>query len=630
MPIRVLPQTLINQIAAGEVIVRMASVVKEMVENSIDAGAAGIEILVENNCRDVEVRDDGSGMDREDAELCLQRHATSKISTVEDLFSLRTRGFRGEAVPSIASVSRMEIQTRRRDVLSGTRLVVEGGRIERIEAVGCPPGTRIQVRDLFYNTPARLKFLKTPASEMNALLSTVMRQAMAQPGVGIRVERDGREVLDVPPGQSLAERFRSLLGSQLKGELLPLNFERGTTRIDGILAHPHDARGDRRSQFFFVNGRPFASKQLGAAMEQACRGYVMIGRFPIACVFIEVPPEEVDFNVHPTKDEVRFRNERSIAGAVYRAVQQALEGSPALVGEVKLDEQNGIETEAREAPAKHDGPSIQPPPGPPGFFKTPEQLIRRAFERKQDRQRSQGDLLVEADKRARREAPAPEKSLRLSVGRHGDGSAIAAGPGEKPDYGFWERGYEPEPLGQIAATYILVRFGDELLIVDQHASHERLVYIHLKHRTRRIDSQALMIPITMELDPAQSEALRGMVPHFERMGFEVSEFGRRTWAVNSVPADLPEFDPVPLIIESIGDMEEARRINALDDLYDKILIRTACHGAIRAGDILSMDRMKGLMAEIKAERLSFTCPHGRPTIVRLSKAELDKQFKRIV
>ena len=635
MPVKVLPQTLINQIAAGEVIVRMASVVKELVENSIDAGATRIELAIRNEVRDLEVRDDGCGMSREDAELSLQRHATSKIRSIEDLFNLSTRGFRGEALPSIASVSRMELQTREHGSLSGTRIVIEGGRIQRIEAAGCPPGTRFIIRDLFYNTPARLKFLKSTVSEMNAVLATITRQAIAQPQIGFRVERDDREVLELPTGQSLADRFASILGSQLHGKLVAMDFERDGMRVHGILGHPHDARGDRRSQYFYVNDRPFSSKSLTGALEQACRGFVMAGKFPVASVFIDVPPGDVDFNVHPTKEEVRFRDERAVGGAVYHAAKNALEGSSALVGEVRLgpDDVAPPAPPTGPPPAEDGSRSAAPPSRPtiPGFFTSPDELVRRAFERKQQRPASQPDWLAEAERLRRVDSGAPAPApTRLITARHGDGSVIAAGPGERPDEAFWSQGLEPEPLGQIAETYILVRYGSDLLIVDQHAAHERLVYLELKRREKRIDAQPLLIPLTVELEPAQSEAMRELLPRFAGLGFEIDAFGPRTWAIHSLPTDLPEFDPVPMLVELIGDMEESKRQHALEDMRDRILIRTACHSAIRAGMRLSQETMRELLAQIKGERLSFTCPHGRPTIVRLGRDELEKQFKRVV
>lgn len=639
MPIKVLPQTLINQIAAGEVVVRMANVVKELVENSIDAGATRIEIIVSNEARDLEIRDDGCGMSREDAELCLQRHATSKINTVEDLFELQTRGFRGEALPSIASVSRLEIQTRPPADLSGTRVVVEGGRIQRLEGVGCPPGTRILVRDLFFNTPARLKFLGSVISETNSIMTMVTRQAMAQPQVGFRVERDGREVLDVPSGQALTDRFVALMGTQVNRDPLPLDMERHGVHVGGLLAHPQDTRSDRRAQYYFVNGRPFSSKAIQGALEQACRGFVMVQRFPICCVMIDIPPREVDFNVHPTKEEVRFQNERGVAGAVYHAAKAALEGSSAHVGEVTLP--RGGEIPREPSPAGDSGeqsmpsePETKPAPQPPAFFTSPGELIRRSFEKKGGRGQ-QTDWIHEAD-RFRNLPDVPDSTpqttgqSRLLQVRRKDGGNVYAGPGEKPNNDFWARGFEPEPLGQVAETYILVRFGEDLLIVDQHAVHERLVYIALKKKIREIESQTLLIPITMELSPQQSAIMPHLVDTFADLGIEIAEFGPRTWAIQSLPADLGEFDPVPIVIEMIDDFEEVRRTNALEELRDRLMIRTACHSAIRAGDRLPMSRLRSLMAEVKAERLSFTCPHGRPTIVRLSKDELDRQFKRVV
>ena len=635
VPVKVLPQTLINQIAAGEVIVRMASVVKELVENSMDAGATRIEVQVDAGARDLEVRDNGAGMNREDAELALQRHATSKIESLDDLLAIQTRGFRGEAVPSIASVSRLEMQTRPHDALSGTRVVVEGGRIVRIEAAGCPPGTRMIVRDLFYNTPARRKFIKTPASELNAVMATLMRQAMAQPSIGFRVERAGQTVMELPEGQALADRFRSLLSAQVGKPLLPLDFEREGCRVTGLLAHPQDARGDRRSQFFFVNGRPFSARPLGAALEQACKGYVMAGRFPICCVMIETGPGEVDINVHPTKEEVRFQNERLVAGTVYHAAREALEGCEDLLGDMQLPgREEKAEPDSPAAPPRESPrPAGEPAPGQafPGFFSSPERLIQRAFDRKRQRE-AQPDILAPGPRpEAPPEAPTPPaEPARLPRVRTGDGAPVSAGPGERPEYSFWEGTDEPEPLGQVAGTYIVARYRGALLIVDQHAAHERLVYLQLKRRPAATESQALLLPVTVELTAAQSETMHELAPLFREHGFELEAFGPRSWLLKSIPADLPELDPVPLLTGMIDDYEEARRIDALGELRDRLLIRAACHGSIRSGAVLSREEMGSLLRQIKEERLSLTCPHGRPTIVRLTREELDRQFKRVV
>ncbi|MCB2154053.1 DNA mismatch repair endonuclease MutL [bacterium] len=637
MTIRVLPQTLINQIAAGEVVVNMASVLKEMVENSIDAGATHIDIELANDLRDMTIADDGCGMDRDDAELSLQRHATSKIRTTEDLFAIQTRGFRGEALASIAAVSRLELQTRRHEDLSGTRVVVEGGAIERIEGAGCPAGTRIIVRDLFFNTPARRNFLKTPVGEFNAALRTLVRQALAAHEVGVRVVKDDKVHLDLPVGQSLADRFKALMGSQVEHGLLELAFDRPPARVRGYLARPLSSRSDRRSQYLFVNDRPFSSKQIAAAIEQACRGFIMIGRFPIFCVFIDVPPEEVDINVHPTKEEVRFRNERSIAGACYHAARLALE-EHGHVPNMQLGDEQGPQPAEQESRPAQD----------PAFFTSPEALVARAFERKRAREVQSDWIGLAAQQedfqpRAPEFAPALGPAERVSAEepeadaeptapppKHSAQSPIAAGPGERPEPNFWRQGYEPEPLGQIANTYIVVRFGPDLLLVDQHAAHERIRFIELQQRSAEISSQTLLVPETFDVPADRRAAMETLAPALQNLGFEVEEFGGSTWSITGVPSDLQKVDPKSLILDLLDEFESAPRINRVADLREKILIRAACHSAIRAGQRLTAMEMEELLRLMRQHQLSFTCPHGRPTVIRLAKDELDKQFKRIV
>ncbi|MDX2174939.1 MAG: DNA mismatch repair endonuclease MutL [Candidatus Sumerlaeia bacterium] len=624
MPVRILPQTLINQIAAGEVIVRMASVLKELVENSIDAGATRIRVEFANQLRDAVVTDDGSGMSRDDAEMSLQRHATSKIASIDDLIHLRTRGFRGEALASIAAVSRMELATRRRDELSGTRIVVEGGILQRLEPVGAPPGTRIAVRDLFFNTPARLKFLKSPVGELNAVLQVATRQALAADLVGFRVEREGEELLDLPAEQGLRDRFAALLGSALTEPLAALSHERPGIRIGGWIAPPQCTRGDRRWELLYVNGRPFTSRTLAAALEQACKGHLMVGRFPMACVMIDVPPEAVDFNVHPTKEEVRFEDEREVAGAVFRAVEAAIGAGSA----------RGFDVRRAEGPAAEAAPP--PPPGLPGFFTSAESLATRGMAPAAPRP-AQRDWLADAarlnalarlpESMAAGIATGPAAPLDL---RHGDRSPLSAGPGERPEAEFWSAPHVAEPLGQLANTYIVARFGEDLLLVDQHAAHERLRYLELLRRPAEAASQALLLPPLLEVPPAQQPLLRESLPLLERLGFHLEEFGPRTWRVAAVPADAAEVDAVALVIDLLEDFERFTGPDALARRRDALLIRTACHSAIRAGDPLPMEQMRRLLAQMRAERLSFQCPHGRPTVVRVARGELERWFKRVV
>lgn len=629
MRIKVLPQTLINQIAAGEVIVRMASVVKELVENSIDAGASRIEVSVSNEARDLEIRDDGCGMERDDAELSLQRHATSKIRTLDDLTHLVTRGFRGEALASIAAVSRMELHTRREGDLEGTRIEIEGGVIHRIESEGCPSGTRTVVRDLFYNTPARLKFLKSPVAELNAIAQVLTRQALAASTVGVRYLREGVEQFSFPPDQDAMERFASMLGSALTAPLVPIAHEREGVMVGGCIAPPACTRADRRSQFFFVNGRPISSKTLTGALEQAFRGHLMVQRHPIALVMIEVPPEDVDFNVHPTKEEVRFRDERSIGGAVYRAVEVAVQTGAA----------RGVSITTAPGESAEDAPP--PAGGAPAFFHSVEALAMRSFESKMRPPATQRDWIAEAKRMEALGATSPEYAPAIGtpatqqgsaplVLRHGDNSSISASPGEIPDIEFWAGHYDPEPLGQIASTYILARHGSDLLIVDQHAAHERLVYLELARKTREVESQPLLLPILVELPPNLHETARDAVRALADLGFDIEPMGGRAWAVRSVPTDVDNADIAGLVLDLMGDFESSPREEALTRRRDRILIRVACHSAIRAGQELDRRAMQELLEQMRRERLSFCCPHGRPTIVRVTQHELERWFKRVV
>ncbi len=648
MKIQVLPQTLINQIAAGEVVVNMASVVKELVENSIDAGATRIEIELANELRDLVIADDGGGMTRDDAELALQRHATSKIREPEDLFNLHTRGFRGEALPSIASVSRMEIQTRPPSELSGTRIVVEGGRIEKIEAAGCPPGTRISVRDLFYNTPARRKFLKTPVSEMNDIMRTLTRQALAAHQVGFRVARDGEGKLTLKTGEPRAERFLAFAGNVQRKDLLDLHFERetpgGNIVVTGFLVHPQHNRGNRSSQFLFVNGRPFMAKSVSASIEQACRGFIMVQRFPVFCVFIDVPAGEVDINVHPTKDEVRFRDERSVAGACYHAARNALEAS-GYVPELKLSDDVKPVDAANDLRSREGSVFPSRAGAQESFLSSPEMLVNRAFEKKRARDLQDTDWTRLAEHRLDAQPSSPEfapavtsaeEDLQLRLD-HTTGETkapskpepVSAGPGEKADPDFWNKPYAPEPLGQIAWTYVVVRFGDDLLLVDQHAAHERIRYLELAARQTQTASQPLLVPQTIDVSAGRVHLMEKLIPVLRELGFDAEPFGGRTWQITAVPADLANADAEAMIGDLLDEMEDGRKAAGIDDLRQRILIRAACHSSIRAGHSLSLEEMTELLRLMRVHQLSFTCPHGRPTVVRLAKGELDRKFGRL-
>lgn len=710
--VAVLSQTLINQIAAGEVIVRPASVVKELVENSLDAGSTRITILIRDEGRSIAVIDDGCGMDREDAELALQRHATSKIRTNDDLSRIITRGFRGEAVPSIASVARVEILTRPREALAGTRIVVEGGRIEEMESAGCPPGTRFEVHDLFYNTPARLKFLKNPRVEINALMQIVTQQALSQPEVGWLVEVDGRKVMDVPPGQTIRERASLLWGSAVGEGLFDVAGERHDIKVRGVLGLPRVARRDRRCQIFFVNRRPIVSKTLSAALSEAYRGLLMVNRHPVAALFVDIDNEQVDVNVHPTKEEVRFRNERGVAGSLYRIVERALKesqlvpmlslgGVPGSVdslthGRTEPDEaEEGDGTAGSRSDSGDEVGGRMPPANVPGFFHSTDALARPGAFRKTGppgtpRPAEQIDWFGAAggfgmegpqttgghDPSATGRADSGDGGVEIDSDAHGatdvidgeDRSAVfpsiwADDSGVEPvvlsrasegdggrdrDRGcvgpprsrltestgagsLWDRFGDPLPLGQVAETYVVAAFGQGMLLVDQHAAHERLLFLRLQQENRPTIAQHLLIPITFDVAPADIPQLVAIQPLLRELGIEVEEFGGSTFAINTVPGDMERLDAVGLIQDLLeaASGERGRR-EPVRELRERIQARMACRAAIKAGQRLSIEEMRRLLLDLRRSRMAFTCPHGRPTMIYLARHELDKQFKRIV
>ncbi len=641
--IAVLPQTLINQIAAGEVIVRPASAVKELVENSLDAGARRIAVLVSNSARDITIIDDGSGMDRDDAELALQRHATSKIRTVEDLSRIHTRGFRGEAVPSIASVARVEILTRPHDALAGTRVRIEGGRIEEIASAGCPPGTRFEVRDLFYNTPARLKFLKSPRSELNSIIQIVTLQALSRPEVGWRVEVDSRTLFDIPPDQSLLDRARELWGPQVGDSLFPIAGKRHAIRLEGVLGRPELGRRDRRHQAFFVNRRPIVSRLLSASLLEAYRGLLMVGRQPTAALFIEIDPEQVDVNVHPTKEEVRFRDEHAVAGSMYRLLVEGLRSAQLIPGfSASAPGDHAPRTGATSLTVPQDSPEL------PLFFTSPDALARPGALRKptdfvgyapargeqtdwfgpvstlgpsQDSMRG-GEQHMAADASAY-PSPFQQSSASLSAAEREESRLLAAP--------LWDQFGDPEPLGQIASTYIIARFGDAMLLIDQHAAHEKILYLQILSRREAPVRQPLLLPLTIEVAPGDMPAMQDLLPLLNELGLEIEEFGGRDFIVRAIPAHLDGLDIEGLVADllSAEDTPGRGRRAPIEERRHRVAARMACRAAIKAGRALSIEEMKALIADLRRNRDAITCPHGRPTMILITRIELERRFGRV-
>jgi len=631
-----LPKILIDQIAAGEVIVRPASVVKELIENSVDAQSRHIQVTVGSALRDIAVADDGTGLSAEDARLALERHATSKIRSLDDLQSLRTRGFRGEALPSIAAVSRLTLTTRRPEDLSATRVCVEGGEITETSQVGAPTGTQVAVRDLFFNTPARLKFMKGPATELGQMARVIVRQSLAAASVGFRFLNQQRPFLDLPADQSLESRARQLLGI-VGDNLIEVQFDKYDLRVWGYIAKPLEARRDRRHQFFFVNGRPISHRALGYSVEQAYEGLIATQRYPVVVLFIELPPEQLDVNVHPTKEEVRFSNESKVNGLVHRAVAAALHAAN-LMPHVRFAEPvvaaAAATGPAQPRPAAYDelfrqaGGALRLPSAP---YEPPAQPRRApAGEQEQFRPRWAGGCprRAPAGEQVRAEGlvspapaaqrPSPPAAVQPTTSPEPSAVEISAFPETSP----------PEAIAQIADTYIVAQTPEGLLLIDQHAAHERLLYLRARDQRGHVATQPLLVPISVEVRPADQPLMEELAPLLAELGFETEAFGGHTFVIRSVPVMFDHVDLAVLVGDLLDDLASEGPTRETERLRERVLTRLACHAAIKAGQHLQREEMQRLMDELLAARLSFTCPHGRPTMILLTRDQLDRQFKR--
>ncbi len=568
--IRVLDRSVAERIAAGEVVERPASVVKELVENSLDAGARTITIEVEGaGLRLIRVIDDGAGISAGDVPLAFERFATSKITRVEDLERVQSYGFRGEALPSIAAVAHVILTTRTPDAAHATRAVLAGGTVEGIGAHGAPPGTTIEVARLFFNTPARLKFLKSPAREQALVAEAVQRAAMAHPDVAFTLRLDGREAGRWARAAA-ASRVADLLGPGGVDDLIGLRGPVLAGTATGWLARPERSRPNRIGQHVFVNRRPVQSGLLRRAVEQGYAQLLPVGRFPVFALLVEVDPASVDVNIHPRKLEVRFKDEGQVFGAVARITREALLASPLVrlaVGPVFTP---GGAVAAGVAGLRAQGPAT--------FESMP--------------------LTLEA-----REAPQVY-----------DPSAVRALPVLKP-------------LGQLLTTYVVAEGADMLYLIDQHAAHERVLYERLLTARRKggVTSQGLAVPLTVDLTPAQMALVSSHLDVLSTMGYGVESFGARTVVLRALPALAGARAPDDLFRRAIGALAEE---GEGDDTLERLSIATACHTAIRAGDRLSPDSIAALLVDLAATDDPFTCFHGRPTIIAIGRNQLERWFLR--
>ncbi len=607
--IQVLPAGLVNQIAAGEVVERPASVVKELVENALDAGARAVQVdLEEGGLGLVRVADDGSGMSREDALLCLERHATSKLRDAAGLAAIATLGFRGEAVPAIASVSRVRIDTcpeGEAGTVVGTRLVVEGGRLAAAEEVARARGTTVEVRDLFFNTPARRKFMRSAPAEAGHASEAVVRIALAHPEVGFTLRSGGRVGVATPAGASLAERAAVALGREAARHLVPVDGRRGHFRVHGVVTSPDHSASTSRGLYLLVNGRYVRDRALAYAVLRAYAGSLPAGRQPSGVLFVELPLDRLDVNVHPQKLEVRFDDPRAASDAVHHAVSEALRPSPWL------------------RHASH-------PAGAP--------LAAAPLAREPSADAAGGDAAADdvaaVLARAQEQAAARSREL-LPFPLAGASPHEAPPPGETgPDRGpVSTPGYfgSLRYVGQLARTYLLCEApGGGLVVIDQHASHERVLFHRLREAlaARSLPVQPFLVPPVVTLPPAAARALEAAAADLAAVGLEIEPFGGDSIAVKGAPALLGGAAMAPLLADLAEQAAEVGRASALGEALEGLLATMACHAAVRANQDLDRDEVRALLDGLDAIDFKARCPHGRPVVVDLPLADLERRVGR--
>jgi DNA mismatch repair protein MutL len=596
--IRRLPETLINRIAAGEVVERPASALKELVENAIDAGASRIAVsIAEGGLAGIEVTDDGCGMSPEEMALALERHATSKLP--EELVGegaleqVVTLGFRGEALPSIASVARLRLESRPAGAKQGWRRVVDHGAMVEDGPCAVPPGTRVTVENLFARVPARRKFLRSARSEYAACLDAVRRLAMARPDIGFSLDHGDRRVFGLQAEEALAARVAQLIDRSLADNSVAVEVERGAFHLTGLAGLPTYNRGVADHQYLFVNGRPVKDRLLSGAVRGAYADMLARDRHAVLALFLQVPPEEVDVNVHPAKTEVRFREAAAVRGFIVSALRQALSSG----------DRRSAQAPSAQAMARWQAEPVAPAPifpsTPPPSWSVSLRESAQAW--------NAFDPLVMEPPQGRAEiaaepAPAEPTAFPLGIAR-----------------------------GQVANTYIVAEAADGLVLVDQHAAHERLVLERLRAAgtgDTLAASQPLLIPEVVELDELACDRLEEQAAHFAALGLAIERFGPNAMLVRAIPAALAKADPEALLRDLADDLAQHGQSLLLGEKIEHVLATMACHGSVRAGRVLSVAEMNALLREMERTPRSGQCNHGRPTWVKLSTAEVEKLFGR--
>ncbi|MYA70029.1 DNA mismatch repair endonuclease MutL [Candidatus Poribacteria bacterium] len=634
--IKILSADVANKIAAGEVVERPASVVKELIENAVDAGSTSIRVEIRaGGKRLIHVSDNGVGMEREDALLALERHATSKVNRIEDLECIQTFGFRGEALASIASVSQFELLTRTADALEGTKVSVEGGVFRSVQESGCSPGTHMSINNLFYNVPARLKFLKTDTTEMNHVTNQVTWAALAHPSIHFSLTHNGRSLLDVRACDSHLERVRLLYGKEFAENLIEFTEDLPDLKVYGLLGKPEFTKPNREYQLFFLNQRPIRSRIIGAALTEALDAMVAKGRQPVAVLFLTLEPETVDVNVHPAKIEVRFRNERTIYSGIVRVLRDAVHKAKYIPKIETPTEPTQSEEDAETRDTSLSG-RISTPGSPPVTGKgrhiptTGGQRARTPVTRTQ--RRHVPSVPTQETEASEQETETPDAA---EVQTPSTPTEIVVQPPQQeiPDgVNLSLLDFEDVQLKtNLFKTYIVAEAKDKIFFIDQHVAAERVLYERFVNQMQAdgIPVQGLLLPVTLEATPQQLSALKIHGDIFEKLGFDLEEFGGNTILIRAIPSPLPTRVAAQTVTDLLDKLPEAPHTDVqLPEAIDNALITLACKSAVKAGDTLDMKEMTNLIKELSQAKLPFNCPHSRPIIVEMGRDELERRFHR--
>ncbi|KMZ55013.1 DNA mismatch repair endonuclease MutL [Dorea sp. D27] len=652
--IQVLDQVTIDKIAAGEVIERPASVVKELVENAIDAGATSVTVEIkEGGISYIRIADNGCGIAREEVPSAFLRHSTSKIRSVDDLVHIGSLGFRGEALSSIAAVSQVELVTKTKADTFGTSYRIAGGKEEALDDTGAPDGTTFLIRQLFYNTPARRKFLKTPMTEASHVGELVTRLALSHPEISFQFINNGQSKIHTSGNGSLKDVIYHVYGREITANLLAVNYERTGMKITGYLGKPLISRGNRNFENYFINGRYVKSSMIAKAIEDAYKDFTMQHKYPFVVLQMEIDGEHIDVNVHPTKMELRFHNQQDVYNSVYEAVDRGLHAEE-LIPHVEVPEppkaeaaMRQVAAEAPAAPIREEAPAGKNPgqKDVEYFMEEMRKRVRSYHDQHSSAEVQDKNAIFKPDVQADRIREAVEYAKsgggqRENIhGRKTDSPALQKGSGTGKQIDMFEeklldreRKAEYKLIGQAFDTYWIIEFHDSLYIIDQHAAHERVLYERtLKNmKTKEFTSQYISPPIILNLTMQEAELLNTYMEQFTKVGFEIEEFGQESYAVRAVPDNLFSIAKKELLMEMIDSLSDEISRTLSPDLIDEKVASMSCKAAVKGNMKLSAAEVDALIGELLMLENPYHCPHGRPTIIAMTKRELEKKFKRIV